>query len=432
MRFRQNSLALVLVATFGLVLGLSQPKTANGQILKQLGLRSGELITIDRPSKSELGITINGKDYMVDFTLFSNRSTNFRLMVPSETGELVEVAAPPVNTIRGTLRGMAGSCVVGCITEQGCCAKIRLPSGKECFMEPVSRTLENPAFDGMHVVYTNRDVIETQTGCGTLSEAIEVAENAVTETAGPLQVADIAVEADFDFYLAFGSSTSATLSQMELLINIANEQYESQAGIRHLVSDTIIRTTRSSNPWATNDSSALVRQLRDFYVSGDGAGTISGDLCHLFTGRVLLDNVGGIAFLGVVCNPESAFGITTINSPLSIVSNILAHELAHELGHNWNLQHCDCPAFTMNPFITGSDSFSAASITALTDYRDTLTCLDTLGVGFGLAGDIVNRNDEVTNRIRIPDLDFTSIRGSNVNATTQPNEQDLINTGSTT
>ena len=86
----------------------------------------------------------------------------------------------------------------------------------------------------------------------------------------------------------------------------------------------------------------------------------------------------------------------------------------------------------MNPFINGSDSFSAASITALTDYRDTLTCLDTLGVGFGLAGDIVNRNDEVTNRIRIPDLDFTSIRGSNVNATTQPNEQDLINTGSTT
>jgi Ca2+-binding RTX toxin-like protein len=433
-RWKRISLTLVLVVALSLALGLNQSKTANGQILKQLGLRSGELITVDQPSKSELEITMNGKDYTVDFDYFSNRSKNFRLMVPSETGELLEVEAPPVSTIRGTLRDMDGSSVVGCVSEDGCCAKIELPSGEECFIEPVSSTLENPAFEGMHVVYTSRDVIESGKKCGILAGAIEAAEDAVAQngteaTVGPLKVAEIAVEADYEFYLDYGSSTTATLAQMELAINIVNEQYEGQVGIRHLVTDTIVRTTRSSNPWTTSNAEGLLNQLRNFYTTGSGAGTISGDLCHLFTGRDLNSGAtAGIAYIEVVCNPAFAFGISTNDSRLSFLTSVFAHEL----GHNWSLNHCNCTSNTMNPFNNGATRFTSANVSSLIAYRDTRTCLDTIGEGFCINGCVISVNDELADRVRITDLDFSSVTGSNVNATTQRDEQDLSNTGSTT
>ena len=246
--FRCMSFGLRLVALLGLVLVLNQTESANGQIkiMEQLGLKSGELITIDQTKKSELGITMNGQNYMVDYRFFSLRSKDFRLMVPSETGELEEVEAPPVSTIRGTLRGMEGSSVVGCITEEGCCANIRLPSGEECWMEPVSRTIDNPGVAGIHVVYTSRDVIDEGLVCGNedsnVAAALKAVENsaAATRRQGPLTIADLAVEADFDFFQGFGS-VSATLREVENLINIANQQFARQASIRLPVSGCNVR-----------------------------------------------------------------------------------------------------------------------------------------------------------------------------------------------
>ena len=49
---------------------------------------------------------------------------------------------------------------------------------------------------------------------------------------------------------------------------------------------------------------------------------------------------------------------------------------AHELGHLWGAFHCDCPANTMNPGITCSNTFSAGSIRSIVDYRDTRECVD--------------------------------------------------------
>ena len=104
-RLMRLSLVMGLVIALGLAVGWSRPKAAEDETMAMLGLKSGELVTIEQVSKSEMAITMNGQDFMIDYALFSNRSKRFRLMVQTESGELVEQVAPTVSTIRGTLRG---------------------------------------------------------------------------------------------------------------------------------------------------------------------------------------------------------------------------------------------------------------------------------------------------------------------------------------
>ena len=168
-RLTRFSLVVGFVITLGLAVGWSRSKVVEDETMRMLGLVSGELTTIDQISKSEMAITMNGQDYMIDYALFSNRSKQFRLMVQMENGEMVEQVAPTVSTIRGTLRGVEGSRVVGCLTEEGCCARIKLPAGEDCFIEPVSRTLNDPAMAGVHVVYSENDLIASPGRCGTVT-----------------------------------------------------------------------------------------------------------------------------------------------------------------------------------------------------------------------------------------------------------------------
>ena len=413
-----------------IALGASPPKTAEDEIIAALGLKSGELINVDQVSKNELAITMSGHDYMIDYAVFSNRSENFKLLVQGENGELVEQDAPPANTIRGSLRGVAGSRVVGCVTEAGCCAKIKFPFREDCYIEPVSRSLDDPAFAGVHVVYSKEDVIESGKLCGTVTERDEANQEIEQNPVGPrprsistLRVAEIALDTDFEYFSIFGS-TAATLNRLELVINIVNDQYENQAGIRHTISGVIVRSN-ANDPYTATGRIDLLFELLEFYTTGPGNGTISGDVLHLFTGRTFED-FSGISFLGVVCDPDSGFGLSSNLLPLAFSTNLVAHEL----GHNWNLEHCACPNNTMNPVITGANEFNNSdTVPALTAFRDTLTCLDSLGPpGSGSTG--VPVNDDRLNEVFIAEQDF-SVSGSNFNATTERDEQNLDGVGST-
>ena len=428
------ALGLSLATVLAFTVGANQPKTAQDEIMAAFGLKSCELVSIDQVSKSEMAVTMNGNDYIIDYTIMSNRSNQFKLMVQTENGELVEQDAPPANTIRGSLRGVEGSRVIGCVTEAGCCARVKFPSGEDTYIEPVNRFFDNSTAAGLHVVYSKDDVIASTGSCGCETNLVEAEQVLVNHSRNSqLQVLELALEADFEYFSSFGSA-AATLGRMEMIVNIVNEQYESQVGIRHVVSDVIVRSS-SNDPWTTSDSSDLLDQLNTYYVSGPGNGTITGDLCHLFTGRDLDGTTVGIASLsttsqtgvttfGVVCRPEFGFGLTQQQSLL-----FEAATLAHELGHNWGQSHCNCSGHTMNSSAMDSLVFTNATAQNIIAYRDTRTCLDSIGPsGFGLTG--VTNNDDWLNEIFIANPNF-SVSGSNFNATTQRDEQDLVNVGST-
>ena len=427
------SLVVGFAIALVLAIGWSRPKTVEEDVMAAFGLKSGELVTINQVSKSEMAITMNGQNYMIDYALFSNRSKQFRLMVQTENG-LVEQVAPTVSTIRGTLRGVKGSRVIGCVTEEGCCARIKFPGGEDCFVEPVARNLDNPAMAGVHVVYSKDDVIAEPGECGNVTKVIEaeqeVEPNLATASAVAglatmdLQVCELSLDADFEFFSNFGSA-SATLAQMELIVNIVNDQYESEVGIRHTISEAVVRTT-ANDPYTVSGASDLLTELRVFYTFGAGAGTTTGDLTHLFTGRNLTGSTVGIAYFSVVCNRRWAFGLSQRLNQLSQMTDVVAHEL----GHQWAQDHCDCPNHTMNAFLTGANDFNdAITVPNLIAYRNTRNCLDSIGpTGSGASG--TSNNDDWINKIDIGDLDF-SVTGANFNATTERQEQDLENAGST-
>ena len=321
-KLRLSGIAIVAVCliSFCFATGWTATAPKDDGIMAAMGLTSGELIIIDpdQANKSEMAITMNGKDYMVDYTFFSNRSKHFQLMVQQENGEIVEQPAPCVSTIRGTLRGVVGSRVVGCISEDGCCVKIEMPSGENCYIEPVSQKIADiPAVVGVHVVYTKNDVIPTGAICGNevsavvnLAQAEAEAEQNLARTSGAtaaaatsLQEVELSLDADFEYFLTFGS-TEATLAELELIINIVNDQYESEVGIRNTISRVMIWTTEN-DPYSSTNAGELLDEFRNFYQAGTFNGKrvpFTVDLCHLFTGKSLDGRTIGVAFVGAACN----------------------------------------------------------------------------------------------------------------------------------
>ncbi|MDB2686203.1 zinc-dependent metalloprotease [Mariniblastus sp.] len=419
LRLGRFSLVAGLMVALGLAAGLSRPREAADDIMPKLGLKSGELITIDQAQmgKSEMAIQMNGQDYVIDYTFQSIRSKQFRLMVQQENGELVEQVAPAVNTIRGTLKGVKGSRVVGCINEDGCCAKIQFPSGEHCYMEPVSRVTNDPAFTGVHVVYTEDDVIPSEGQCGTATNLAEAeAEQNLegtprTARSTVLQECELTLDSDFEYFSIFGS-VNATLTRMELIINIMNDQYESEVGIRHTVVTAVVRQT-ANTPYTETDSSDLLNQLRNEYrFTG-----FDGDLCHLFTGKNLDGTTVGLAFVGSVCSNNSGYGLSQNLNGVSRMTDLVAHEI----GHNWNQSHCSCVDHTMNARLTGANDFNdTITVPRLIAYRDTRRCLDSI---------TSPANDDWVNRSSIANADF-SVTGSNIAATTEADEQNLLEVGS--
>ena len=415
-RFARVSLVAGLVVALGFAAGWSRPGEVEEEIMPMLGLMSGELFTIDQDKmgKSEMAFTMGGQDYVMDYSFYSNRSKQFKLLVQQEDGELVEKEAPAVNTIRGTLRGVAGSRVAGCITKAGCCASIEMPTGEKCFIEPLNRTIVDPNLAGVHVVYTEDEVIASGGTCGcetNLAQAVaNSAQAPLAATSGSFEECEVAVDADFEYFSLFGSA-NATLNEIELIVNVVNDQYESEVGIRHTVSRAVIRTT-ADDPYTSTNPNTLLQELRTEYSGG-----FEGDICHLFTGKNLDGNIIGLAFVGGVCSQRFGFGLSQDVFPLSDMTDLVAHEI----GHNWNQQHCDCPDHTMNASLTGANDFEdTITVPNLISYRNSRTCLDSI---------TTPENDDLAGEIPIDSLDF-SVSGSNVAASTEAEEPNLVTIGS--
>jgi hypothetical protein len=186
------------------------------------------------------------------------------------------------------------------------------------------------------------------------------------------KVAELGVDADFQFYQAYGSSVGNVQNRVNSVINGLNVQYENQVGIRHDITQIIIRTSSGTNPYTTNDPVTLLNQFRNHWNSNHGS--VQRDVAHLFTGRNLSGSTIGIAFLGVICNLSNAYGLVQNTSNFNCAKDLSAHEL----GHNWNADHCSCPSSTMNPSLTCANTFlggGSNSVNQIVAFRNSRWCL---------------------------------------------------------
>ena len=409
------------------------------QVASEFGISKGQIVDLDFSDVPRQGIiadiVLDGTEYTFELHPNSVRGENFVLKEQLADGSYAIRVPEAPRTVKGALRGSKGSRVAGAMLDEGLAAKIVMGDGKVIYIEPITSKIKDPAFDGKHVLYRTADTKPHAGLCGVGNnlqrfEEMRFAnenrdrvrrlangggEGRGSGDGGGIQIAELGVDADFEYFSDYGT-VQATLNRMELIVNIVNNQYEADVEISHVISAAIVRSD-PNDPYTSFDSLGLLTQFRNEWLNNQQ--NLQRDVAHLFTGREVNGSTIGRAWdIGAICNNNAyCFSQSDFNGVLGCATDLTAHEL----GHLWNGFHCNCTSHTMNPSITCANQFNPTfTIPGIIAYRNTLNCLSSNAP----------ENDNWEDAIDVGSLPAT-VMGTNANATTQINEQDLGNTGST-
>jgi hypothetical protein len=171
-----------------------------------------------------------------------------------------------------------------------------------------------------------------------------------------------------------GSKEDAILARMNIVDGIFSEQL----GVEIEVASLDIFDDASDPFSAETNATALLNELGDYRINTQAQAVLG--LSHLFTGRDLDGATKGIAYLNVLCSPRYGTGVTQASFGITTDSLITAHEI----GHNFAAPHdaesgtaCESTSsnFLMAPSISGSDQFSACSISIMEPAISRAACI---------------------------------------------------------
>ncbi|MHC5114854.1 MAG: GEVED domain-containing protein [Planctomycetota bacterium] len=403
----------------------STPEQIHDYINAEMGLLQSELVAVDYEHAYGVPFTttvvIDGQELTLDLVPHSVRAPNYRVMRSDAPEHTEEVAAGPVNTLRGFVIEDENSSVVGGMLEDGLHVAVDLSDGGRWWVEPVAGVVNGlPA--NMHVVYHEDDVVPMEGHCPVNGKQLvdEIgrlpqAEGGAADGLDDLSLAELAVDADNVYYNEWGQSIANVENRINLVINIVNQQYESEVLIRHGIVVILVRT---SPLYTTNSAGGLLDQFRAQWLQNHG--DITRDVAHLFTGRNLNGSTIGIAFtIGGICT-TSAYclaqnGVGALDCETDLT--------AHELGHLWGAFHCDPCSSTMRSSLNCANTFVQGSINSIVNHRNSRTCLS--GV-YCDALSLVPSNEFISN-VQFANINNSSGSGqyedyTNLNATVQIGE----------
>lgn len=316
-------------------------------------------------------LEIAGMPATLDLTTDTVRAVDFRVIRMGPDGP-EDVDPGPVRTYRGTVLEDPGSLVLAAWLDDGLHARLRLSSGDLYWLEPLVRHVPNAGL-GDHVLYHNDDVLDQGYTCGIErlpnNDPKPPEEPPGTGFGTGLSICEIGIDSDKNYFNKFGT-INGTIGHIEKVIFGLTPQYENETGITYRITKIIIRDV-SNGPYTSNDPSILLSQFRTHWNSTKKK--VRRDIAHLFTGKNLQGSVIGIAFVGVICNKNSGYGLVQHISGFGCQTDLSAHEI----GHNWNALHCGCGNFTMNASLTCANNFhDNITVPVIVGFRNSRTCLD--------------------------------------------------------
>ena len=354
--------------------------------LLQYELQNLELpATEQQPFTTE--VRLGGQTYTLILEPFSMRADDFRVLVQGEDGQLRQVESPPSRTYRGAVQGQPRSRVAGSLIDGQLSVVIALESGETWQIQPVSDYGIVGAPNASHVIYQGKDIGEVEGVCGTDDIPQPLADLGDQDNDGDptssgtgLSMTDIAFDADWEFYLANGSSVPATVADIENVMVKVELVYERDTDISYEITTFVVRTT-NADPYSSTDAGTLLNQFRVAWNTAPET-SIRSDIAQLFTGKNLNGGTVGIAWVGTVCN-VSGLGYSLVQSRFHPNSDLRASLSAHELGHNWNSLHCSGGGcHIMCSFINGCGGttgtnlkFGTLSKNAIINFRNSRGCL---------------------------------------------------------
>lgn len=390
------------------------------EILATYLVSDGTVFQLAEPMLDSLGRTHasvpdpnGGKPLHLVLRPYSVRAKDFALVAYNSKGLPVSVDAGEPSTVRGMVDGDLDSRVAGSLVDGRLTLSIRLGDGRRYFVDSLAFTVAGVAVNE-HLVFDASDRLEIEAHCGA-GDGHEVGgvfgqrghggegDGGVAGeggVAGALCDTQLVVDCDFPYFNAVGGTVDLAARRVETIINIVNDQYESEVGIRHLLTGIVVRTSAGSDPYVSNLLCAapdLLGEVSTYWTNVQGApyAGITRDMVHLFTGRAdPTSGVVGCAWIGDVCANETDY-VAHGASRAAFTPNtaFITDLVAHEMGHNWGGVHCTCssPPSTMNAFLTGANTFTnSPSIGHITAWRtDHSSCLDCAGTAIDGCGDPV-------------------------------------------
>lgn len=333
-----------------------------------------QVITKGQPGQGfRAALSFGGQWTVMELTQHSVRGRGFKVLAQDANGQWTRADPGPVVTMRGHLVGHKDSRIAASLLKDGLYARIVLAGGTDYWLEPMK--FGKTPLGELYVLYRDKDVIRTGHRCGTdRLPPIRHVHNAGSRTPGreATNIAELGCDADFEYFQDYGS-VSAVGNRIQSVINTMNLQYDSQVDIEHQITTILVRTS-SNQPYASTDAVTLLNQFRNEWLNNQGG--IARDVAQLFTGKEINGGTIGIAWIGQVC---TSFGFGVVQSDFNNNFSCATDLSAHELGHNWNAPHCSCTGNTMNPFITCANTFTAGTISTISSFRNSRTCLSSGG-----------------------------------------------------
>jgi hypothetical protein len=318
------------------------PTPAPSHILSAFDVTAGTSQDLFLPASSdrrfEVLVYVDGglKKLVVD--PHDIRSPDFKLFEDDGNG-LKQLPTQPSVTFQGIVEGYAESVVAASLVNGQLTAIVRLADHDAPWgIEP--RTKVDPTAPvSEHIVYDSRNTIQRSLGCGThnaVGEIVGHGHERPGHGAHPeiLKIAEIACDADFEYYQKNGSNTTTTTNTITNIVNGMDAIYRRDVEIQYKITQIFVRTTSATYAATTNIQTRLT-QFQNYWNANHGG--VQRDMAHMFTGIGSFSGVIGIAYLGVVCNLGGAYGTSKAFS--SFTTNVGL--VSHECGHNWNAPHCD-------------------------------------------------------------------------------------------
>lgn len=379
--------------------GPQQPTSVEGLVVGTAAdfglphLADGMVVQFDAPpenrSNHRLRVALIGKKTVaLDLRPISLRDPHYELREQLADGSWRAVDPGPENTYTGTVAGEPDGFVAASWTGEGLLACVEFADGQKHWLQPLSDFMAG-ADPGLHVAYRGTDT-HCEGFCGNPGLAELPTPTGSTGPrggcGGDICVAQLACDADFEYYTARGSSTHAAQDRIHAILNVMNHQYVREVQITHVITTVLVRTAEP-DPYTSNISDTLLCEFITEWTNNQFA--ITRDVAKLFTGRDISGaTIGQAANFGQICD-NSGFCTAGLDngaycytqSDFSASFACQTDLAAHEMGHLWGAHHCNCPSSTMNSSITCVNTFTnsgGVSQAEIDAHADAVACLTAL------------------------------------------------------
>lgn len=272
-----------------------------------------------------------------------------QFVIATDSGEQ-RVASPDVILFRGVVRDHPDSWAFLGITPNSVNAYLHLAPGVDYLVAPARDAAGRP----VPVIYHRQSAAKL---CGPIESLYCALDSAAGATpieppggdrdrdkrGAQFRVADVALDADWEFRQLFGSANDA-LAYMSLLTAVISTMYERDVQLKLALVYARVWNT-PSDPYVTNGNTALaLDEFRAYWQNN--MDWLPRSIAHLLSGRAI---GGGLAEPSSVCNNDLSYGVSgnlagafpyPLQNPHE--SNWDLYVVGHEMGHNFGSVHTHC------------------------------------------------------------------------------------------